>query len=140
MCLTINETRTKRFVARDKRKIKLKKVVRCCWERNYAEGTRNLVIKTPHRYITIEAGWLKANSETPQIRKDGKNRKISGGAIHAYTKYSAKRTNNLFVLDCWAYAEDYIAHGKNEDVCFKKIWIPIEEYERVIRTFKKRGK
>lgn len=129
MCLSVNVEKTKKFSRKGKVKIKIKKQVRINDE----------LILTPYRYTAIEAGWLKA--EFPIERVTVKNgyasaSRIEGGAIHAYIG-DDKLSPAYETLDCWAYAEDYIASG-NVDICFKKIWIPIEEIERLEKKLARR--
>lgn len=129
MCLAINTDNTNRFKNRykntPKTKIKIQKLVRID-----LDG-----VCSPFYNTDIEGGWLKP----AKTFYDSKY--VEGGAIHCYSiKYKALPEHNQAILNCWAYAEDFIGQNASEHMAFKKIWVPIEEIERVIKNYKRRNK
>lgn len=138
MCLVVDKAKTKKIKKRDNRKIKIKKFLKFSYD---LDG--NILISTPYTGFYIDAGWLKADSGPFFIGS-----KLNGGAIHAYipnaykSNFYENSSDKMAVigLNCWGYAKDFIAYGKNKDIAFSKIWIPIEEIERAIRLFKRNVK
>lgn len=118
MCLTINDSKTQelkdRCVFKKEKKITVYKVV----------SNDNM---TPYQRTQIKQGWLIA---TGNVKSHIHYNEIHGGAIHAYLNYNeavkyaytTKRAHK--VIECYAWIDDLVAVGINDDVAFTKIYIP----------------
>lgn len=126
--MIVNKKKTDEVKARkDKsKKVKVQKYV------SIRVSSGKINVKSPHQGTIIEGGWLKAAYNNPEFRHNGTE--LYGGAIHAYR--DKQKLSFQYVLQCWAYLEDFIAWG-DIDIAFSKIWVPIEEVERVIKQYKK---
>ncbi len=134
MCLHVDAKKTEAFKQVGKRKIPLQKVLNFSLD----TGLTTWIMDSP-----VEAGWLKAENPIDRIKiKSGRPNKttIDGGAIHAYSSKEDLKGISNEVVKCWAYAEDFIACDSNSELTFKKIWIPIEEVERIERKHRRRNK
>ena len=82
----------------------------------------------------IKAGWYEAEG-TPKIVRDNDFkyiRIIKEGIIHCYTEVPCIAFTNIILLKCYALPEDFIAWGTNNEIGFKRIFVPKEEIERVL--------
>lgn len=144
MCLEVNKNKTNKFKQVGKRKITVYKAVKEEY-RTTADKYKFTVyddiigLKTPFKSQKVEAGWLKAETKAKIVLKE--TNQISCGAIHCMLEPKSNsrwRLQKYKFLKCVAYAEDFIAYGNDGDVAFKKIYIPLEEYERVLKLFKRK--
>lgn len=63
---------------------------------------------------------------------------ISEGVIHAYVEnvyIPIIEEDKEVIFKCWAYAEDFVALGHNNDICFKKLYIDEEEYKKAVSFY-----
>jgi hypothetical protein len=129
MCLNVDLKKTENFKQVGKRKVPLQKALIV-----HDDGR----VTTPYQGTEIEAGWLRAPDALDRItlknfRKLEYAGEIKGGAIHAYTAKADCSNSPYEVVKCWAYAEDFIATDGRNEMTFKKIWLPIEEIERITK-------
>lgn len=91
-------------------------------------------IVTPFQGRKVNSGWLRAgNGRIPKnIRFDDE---IEAGAIHCLeNKKEAKEraaNDGSFLLECEAYAKDFIARGQYNDLAFKKIYISKKQLDKI---------
>ena len=129
MCLSVNPIMTKQFKIYCKRK-NIKEIV--VWK--VLEKCRSLTDnKVLYRSIfggfnDIKAGWLKADGS---LSKSGS---IDTGAIHVLRTRELARNFHRpgeIIIRCRALIKDFIAtNGCQDEMCFKKIWIPKSELKR----------
>jgi len=130
MCLIVSEHKTIAFrdKIKDKKSVYVYKLLRRNTEYLY----------TPYRYKIVTSGWFRAYPRnfdfTPMCKREGSS--ITDGAIHCYVDMKTALKNmdpDMIVVKCFAYTEDFIAMGLNNDVCFRKISISKSEYKRALK-------
>ena len=137
MCLFVNQIRTEKFNKDNKlfKRIKVYKVL------GFDKNNRLI---TPYIGTRVKFGFLKAGPGRNGSR--GTTNVIEGGAVHCYEyKHDAEiwgpaatcKCCRCYIVEGWAYTCDYIASG-NRDFCFKKIYIPKPEIERIKKLYKQR--
>jgi hypothetical protein len=143
MCLHVEHTKTKAFKPKKGKKIELLKQIKAALD-YHPDGSATYILVTPHRKTPIEAGWFKPEKGINKKEfNDSGLSVIYGGAIHAYLpSVKCKRDKNkycYFLIKCLAYEEDVIAFGKGDEIAVEKLWIPLEEIERVTKLVSRRG-
>lgn len=140
MCCSIDSVKTKEVKAKKEKFINVYKFLKVYRENN------KIYVKTPYHHppILVQAGWLVSEGVL------SKTRNKSSGVIHCYLKsqkvkeyiYKVYPPKKLEIqLRCKAYLSDFVGtdYEKNHAV-FKKIFIPLEEYDRVVEVFKEKFK
>lgn len=142
MCLLVEKDVTNKFLRNPigPKKITMVKYLRVReLTDEYGLPTGEYDIVTPYLNFPVEGGWLKPRRKNSKL-KEKLPRCINGGCIHAYleeVKFS-KEYGHRYAVKCWAYKHDIIAIGKKKDVAVEKLWIPIEELDRIIKAHKRR--
>ena len=118
MCLSVDKKETQKI-----KKLKTQKMI--VWK--ILDKSDNFY-HTPFRYYPVKRGtWLKAQLLLHYPTTDYSV--INYGAIHCYRTRAAARNksigeDNWIVVKCKALKRDFIAAGEDQDLAFKKIYIP----------------
>lgn len=123
MCLYVDFIETEKFKKENfhRKFIKIKKML--CFD-------EHKIIRTPHQLKKVFGGWLTPSLQIDTIIKPyiGVDAcEIHGGAIHCYRYGMNKHIFHFpteFTINAFALIKDFIAAGTNEDLAFKKIYIP----------------